>query len=142
MSCYDLGRKEVVIHEDAENTPAQIQVVNNDGVKYQVSELLVKPEPIVVLMTQKVPFEFQVWRNVTGKPDEQVYRDMEIDTVFYWCVGSSPTPKFILTAIRNNNQPAGSLVRFYIRDIINKYYSSTDFVPVLVSLNSSFRMSR
>lgn len=78
-----------------ENAQVQFQLTNDDGGGYNW------------------PYQFQIWRNVSGKPDEQVSLQYVTATPFFW----------------NNNQPAGTFIRFYILDA-KDFYSSTAFVLV------------
>lgn len=72
-----------------------LQITNNDGGGYVW------------------PYEFRVWKNVTGKPDEQVILQQITYTPFYW----------------ENDQPAGTFISFHIIDR-NQFYSRTDWIQV------------
>ncbi|KAF8600917.1 hypothetical protein BDV93DRAFT_559010 [Ceratobasidium sp. AG-I] len=77
------------------NSRVQLQLTNDDGGGYNW------------------PYEFQIWKNVTGKPDEQVNLQYVTTTPFYW----------------DNNQPAGTFIRFYVIDV-NKFNAGSQFILI------------
>ncbi|KAL5640238.1 hypothetical protein ACGC1H_007494 [Rhizoctonia solani] len=73
----------------------QVEITNNDGGGYNW------------------PYEFEVWKNVSGKADERIYLQDVRATPIYW----------------DNNQPVGTFIRFRFQDV-NNFVFGSEFIRV------------
>ncbi|CAE6535980.1 unnamed protein product [Rhizoctonia solani] len=93
-----------------EGQRVQIEITNNDGGGYNW------------------PYEFEVWKNVSGKNDERIQLQNVQATPIFW----------------DNNQPVGTFIRFHIKDAKN-FVSGSDFIRVepdpAISISSVSTMS-
>lgn len=78
-----------------ERQHVQVELTNDDGGGYNW------------------PYEFEVWKNVSGKDDERIHLQEVRATPIFW----------------DNNQPVGTFIRFRIKDV-NNFVSGTEFVQV------------
>ncbi|KAJ1302656.1 hypothetical protein OPQ81_002972 [Rhizoctonia solani] len=78
-----------------ERQRVQVEITNDDGRGYNW------------------PYEFEVWKNVSGQPDERIHLQDVRATPIFW----------------DNNQPVGTFIRFHIKDV-NNFVSGSDFIRV------------
>ncbi|KAG8763324.1 exocyst complex component exo84 [Ceratobasidium sp. 423] len=76
-------------------------------------DLISLPTPPSEIKTHMWPYEFEVWKNVSGKNDERLQLQNVQATPIFW----------------DNNQPVGTFVRFHIKDAKN-FVSGSDFIRV------------
>ncbi|KAH7338843.1 hypothetical protein B0J17DRAFT_717283 [Rhizoctonia solani] len=93
-----------------ERQRVQVELTNDDGGGYNW------------------PYQFEVWKNVSGKDDERIHLQDVRATPIFW----------------DNNQPANTFVRFRIKDV-NNFVSGSEFIRVepdpMVSISSVSMLS-
>ncbi|CAE6521303.1 unnamed protein product [Rhizoctonia solani] len=107
---YYSHRDNLLMGSGEERQRVQVELTNDDGGGYNW------------------PYEFEVWKNVSGKDDERIHLQDVRATPIFW----------------DNNQPVGTFIRFHIKDT-NNFVSGSNFIQVepdpAISMSSVSTMS-